>query len=192
MMTYRRAGSATLTMTAGPRHTTPSIRETGELFSFGERGRNSLSLTKTCAAPSTSARLGCLRLSLSRRTPPREPRPSAITAGSARQATSSSTEFRRQTVLSLRAYGPRNLMKIRALLDFGLRGSRRTFDLGSFCEEFGPGWKRSLILVTPETVVRWHTDRLSAVLELDLASSKGGRKKTYQQGSARADLSDGR
>jgi len=33
-------------------------------------------------------------------------------------------------VVSPRAYGPRNLMKTRALLDFGLRGSRWTFDLG--------------------------------------------------------------
>jgi len=35
-------------------------------------------------------------------------------------------------------------------------------------------------------------DWLSAVLELDLATSKGGGKKTYRQGSARADVSDGR
>ena len=34
--------------------------------------------------------------------------------------------------------------------------------------------------------------RVSAVLELDLASSKGGRKKTNQQGRARPDLSHGR
>ena len=32
--------------------------------------------------------------------------------------------------LSGRACGPRNLMKIRALLDFGLRSGRRTFDPG--------------------------------------------------------------
>ena len=54
------------------------------------------------------------------------------------------------------------------------------------------GWKRSLILVTPETVVRWHRTGFSTVLELDLAGSKGGRKETNQQGSTRADLSHGR
>jgi hypothetical protein len=37
-------------------------------------------------------------------------------------------QIRYHTDLSGRACGPRNLMKIRALLDFGLRGGRRTFD----------------------------------------------------------------
>jgi len=35
------------------------------------------------------------------------------------------------------------------------------------------------------------SDRLSAVLELDLASSEGGRKKTNQPGCAPADLTHG-
>ena len=53
-------------------------------------------------------------------------------------------------------------------------------------------WKRSLILVGPESRGSLASDRLSIVLELDIASSKGSGKKTNQQGSARPDLSHGR
>src|ERR1019366_5290766 len=77
------------------------------------------------------ARLGHLRLSLPRRTPPGEPRPSATTAGSARKATSPSTEFCRQAVLGRSA---KSLVWLEKVVDPRYSGDR----------------------VTPETVVRWH------------------------------------
>src|ERR1035438_8654657 len=64
----------------------------------------SLSFPDVCA-PSTSTRLGHLRLSLPRRTPPGEPRPSATTSGSALKATTPPTKFRRQAVLDRSAKG---------------------------------------------------------------------------------------
>src|SRR5215467_10010875 len=51
-----------------------------------------------------------------------------------------------------------------------------------------PGWRGSLILVHPRDRRPVASVRFSAVLELDFASSKGGGKKTNQQGSARPDL----
>jgi hypothetical protein len=72
-------------------------------------------------APSTSARLGLLRLSLPRRTPPGGPRPSATTAGSARQATSPSTEFRRPAVLGRFAT---SLLRLDEIVDPGHPGDR--------------------------------------------------------------------
>ena len=54
------------------------------------------------------------------------------------------------------------------------------------------GWKKSLILVTPETVVRWHRAGFRLYWSWISRRSKGGWKKTNQQGSARADLPHGR
>src|SRR5437588_428680 len=39
-------------------------------------------------------------------------------------------------------------------------------------------WKQSLIIVTPETVVRWHRGGFPFVLEADLQGQEAGRKKT--------------
>jgi|SRR5665213_486509 len=51
-----------------------------------------------------------------------------------------------------------------------------------------PDWKRSLILVQPETVVRWHRARGQVLLVLDLATQRPHRKKVREQGIARSNL----
>jgi len=86
----------------------------------------SLEFPDVCV-PSTSARLGCLRLSLPRRTHLGEPRPSATTADSARQATASSTESRRQAVLGRSA---RNLDWLEEIVDHCHPGDRGSLASG--------------------------------------------------------------
>ena len=79
----------------------------------GCAARFSLRFPDVCA-PSTSARLGPLRLSRPRRTPPGEPRPSATTAGSARKTTSPASEFSRQAVLGR---SPKSLVGLEEIAD---------------------------------------------------------------------------
>ena len=86
----------------------------------------------------------------------------------------------RQQLLALHAKRPRPRLSFRRQTVLG-RFARSLVRLEEIVDPRHPGDRGSLA-----------PDRLSAVLELDLARSKGGRKKTYQQGSARADLSDGR
>src|SRR5713226_3761499 len=47
---------------------------------------------------------------------------------------------------------------------------------------FWSGWQQSLIVVTPETVVRWHRGRIPFVLEADLQGQEAGRKTTDVEG----------
>ena len=54
---------------------------------------------------------------------------------------------------------------------------------------FWSGWKEALIVVTPETVVRWH--RRSAVPETDFESEEAERKKADAEGSSGVDLPHG-
>jgi len=140
----------------------PKLRTSAESMTWGHACAVVFSLIfPDVCPPSTSARLGRLRVSLPRRTPVGEPRPSATTAGSARQATSPATEFRRQAVLG---HSTKSLVWLEKVVD-----PSHSADRGSLA-----------------------SDRLSTVLELDLANSKTGRKETDQQGSARPDLSHGR
>ena len=54
------------------------------------------------------------------------------------------------------------------------------------------GWKQSLIVVTPETVVRWHRAGFRLYLEADLQSKDAGWEKTDAERSVGVDLPDGR
>src|SRR5580704_3669607 len=53
-------------------------------------------------------------------------------------------------------------------------------------------WKQSLIIVTPETIVRWHRTWFFYVLAADLQSPEAGRKKTNTEGGSGIDLPYGR
>jgi hypothetical protein len=80
-----------------------------------------------------------------------------------------------------------------------LRAKRPRRRLGSFDKVFWvalrklwSGWKKPLLLVTPETVVRWHRTGFPLVLVLAVADSTRRRKETLEPGSARADFPHGR
>jgi hypothetical protein len=53
------------------------------------------------------------------------------------------------------------------------------------------GWKCALVLVRPETVVRWHRTRIQVVLEVALAASHRCRQEMCEQGIARTHLPHG-
>jgi hypothetical protein len=56
---------------------------------------------------------------------------------------------------------------------------------------FWSGWQQSLIVVTPETVVRWHRAGFPFVLEADLQGQEA-RRETIVEGGSGIDLPDGR
>jgi hypothetical protein len=53
-------------------------------------------------------------------------------------------------------------------------------------------WKHSLIIVTPETVVRWHRTGFRTLLATNFQSQEAGWKKTDIEGGSGTDLPDGR
>ena len=57
---------------------------------------------------------------------------------------------------------------------------------------FWSGWQQSLIVVTPETVVRWHRAGIPFVLKADLQGQGAGRETTDVEGDSGIDLPDGR
>ena len=56
--------------------------------------------------------------------------------------------------------------------------------------KFWSGWKQALIVVSPETVVRWHRSRF-ALYWRALQSPPGGRQEENFERGSRSDLSDG-
>ena len=56
---------------------------------------------------------------------------------------------------------------------------------------FWSGWKQSLIVVTPETVVRWHRAGFRLYWRLISRARHAGGKKTDVEGSSGIDLQDG-
>jgi hypothetical protein len=53
------------------------------------------------------------------------------------------------------------------------------------------GWKQALLVVAPETVVRWHPGRFSNVLEANFQSPEAGWKETDAEGNSGIDFPDG-
>src|SRR5262252_3636138 len=60
-----------------------------------------------------------------------------------------------------------------------------------FARQCWSGWKQALLVVTPETVVRWHRWIL-LVLEVDFESQETHRKNANSERSSRSDLPNGR
>ena len=56
---------------------------------------------------------------------------------------------------------------------------------------FSSGWKQSLIVLTPETVVRWHRAGFRWYWRLVVRSQDAGWETTDVEGSSRIDLPDG-
>src|ERR1700719_2609782 len=50
------------------------------------------------------------------------------------------------------------------------------------------GWSKPLVLVTPRTVVNWHREGVSFVLDLGLEIQTSGRTEVCQQRASRLDL----
>jgi hypothetical protein len=57
---------------------------------------------------------------------------------------------------------------------------------------FWSTWKQSLVLVNPETVVRWHPAGFRPVLEFDLRGERASGKEEAVLGGQGLDLSNGR
>jgi hypothetical protein len=53
------------------------------------------------------------------------------------------------------------------------------------------GWKQALLVVTPETVVRWHRAGFRYVLEANFQSPEAGWKETDAEGDSGIDFPDG-